>query len=265
MKKIGSLILCLCVCLALGVSATDVWAKGPHKIQAVAVVAHSGYIMGKVVTCDPDEGVPGALVHLPGWSFMAKTDAEGMFRLFYVPKGVYEVLIEVPDHPPLVIEDVEVRKMEFTDLGPVAFCPTCSENADCPEDAFCAKEPGDCEGEGVCEPRPEACPDVWDPVCGCDGITYGNPCEAAAAGVNIAHPGECAIACMDNEPCPDDAYCAKAPGDCDGEGVCEPKPLECPLLFDPVCGCDGATYDNMCFAAGAGVNIESEGECPVAQ
>jgi hypothetical protein len=31
---------------------------------------------------------------------------------------------------------------------------------------------------------------VVSPVCGVDGITYGNYCEANAACVEIAHPGE---------------------------------------------------------------------------
>ena len=44
---------------------------------------------------------------------------------------------------------------------------------------------------GTCVIRPEACLAIYDPVCGCDAVTYSNECVRLAAGATLAHVGEC--------------------------------------------------------------------------
>ncbi|MBI5506327.1 MAG: hypothetical protein HY899_16145 [Deltaproteobacteria bacterium] len=64
----------------------------------------------------------------------------------------------------------------------------------CPEGETCMLPPQSCEivdAQGLCVPAPGACPEVFMPVCGCDGATYGNQCELIRAGVALDHRGHC--------------------------------------------------------------------------
>lgn len=66
--------------------------------------------------------------------------------------------------------------------------------------------------------------------------------------------------------CAADEYCATSElcGAGDEYPTCAPLPVTCPADLAPVCGCDGATYDNACEANRAGTSVQADRACDAA-
>jgi len=123
----------------------------------------------------------------------------------------------------------------------------CNSDNDCGNGFACIPPNGDCNfettGDGVCVDTNEVwgCNMMWDPVCGCDGATYGNDCQANYGGyTGVDYFGEC------NEPPPPDCCDAVelATDNCGGLGCyipqctenCEWLPMQCwPSIGDCWC------------------------------
>ncbi len=82
-------------------------------------------------------------------------------------------------------------------------------NPPCNEGEFCQLPAGTCniaDLPGTCEVVPEACIEIYDPVCGCDGVTYSNDCHRQQARVALDHVGACDPSPFPPHPC-GDAIC----------------------------------------------------------
>lgn len=149
---------------------------------------------------------------------------------------------------------------------------TCASSDECADGEFCSMAVGVCASSkalGFCKPIPDSCPTVTQTVCGCDGKTYANSCDASLKRQSVAQQGTCNLSCggPSKAKCPAGSYCKYDDGVCASEttaGTCEtiPSATACATAVPaPVCGCDLKTYDSRCDAQAAGVSVAADGAC----
>ncbi len=101
--------------------------------------------------------------------------------------------------------------------------------------------------------------------CWCDENCsfYGDCCDDKAAICDAPQLTACGGFLGDT--CDADQYCqfedSAICGWADASGVCSDTPEVCIQIFAPVCGCDGETYSNSCFANAAGTSVSADGPC----
>ncbi len=208
-----SLLARLAVCLAIGVGWASAVHAGPRCGDAPGDAAITAALASQVATtcdcCGP----------LRMNRLCARRVVSAAMRSGQLSRGCARKLLrETVRACPLVADD--------------SACQLCNDDSDCGAGEFCECRVASCgKTGGVCVTRPEVCPEIAAPVCGCDGMTYANDCERQAAGVCKRGSGACVetggcldpsdgsctgVACSPTTPCNDPnqscaPQCAPAP------------------------------------------------------
>jgi coxsackievirus/adenovirus receptor len=105
---------------------------------------------------------------------------------------------------------------------------------------------GKCEKEDKADCEEKECNgsyiEIYDPVCGCNNVTYSNSSEAECKGITSYKQGKCK---------------KKDESDCE-EKKCTGDYLQ---IYDPVCGCNNVTYSNSSEAECKGITSYEKGKC----
>lgn len=145
-------------------------------------------------------------------------------------------------------DDAAVDATQGEDAGGARICGTRGAGP-CPTNQFCQHDIGaDCgRGDlpGTCQTPPLSCTPGGATVCGCDGVTYANECEAHMASSGVDHAGPCAT----------------GPVSCDPHVLCRSLPPDCTAGWVPSVSADGFCWTGDCVPIDSCVCAAAD-ECP---
>jgi hypothetical protein len=166
---------------------------------------------------------------------------------------------------PCAASRVGVRVIRMVPCGTPVMAPghyDCdAEHLICPEHATCDVAAGQCVFSGLVNACgiDEQCPDGQS-CCGITGLCVESDCPDCC---RVPPPGTY-LPCRDAADCEDvfgssSVYCG-GPG-CDAPGGCMFRMGGCGGVLAAVCGCDGVSYSNACWASADGIRIAHDGMC----
>jgi hypothetical protein len=158
--------------------------------------------------------------------------------------------------------NVDVTRLCPANYDPVCACETITFGNGCTAEAYGFQnyKQGACL-EQKCYSEPvkralyynTACPEEPDYVCGCNGVTHNNECDALRNGILVTTPGRCDYGTDINI----DSLIEN--------GCFNPNNIDlirtCPAVIDPVCACGIIQFSNSCEAEAAGFQNWEKGGC----
>jgi len=175
-------------------------ALGKSFTIALSDNASTGYLWS-VKSVDKDLGAPKETT-VPG--DVSKPGASGLKKFTWSTKsplglvGKHTITLDLnrpwsETSPPAKTFTVTIN---ITDSAAAATCGGLIGKSCGSADSYCdyaiAASCGAGDQTGKCDAKPQFCPALVLPVCGCDGKTYNNSCEANRAGASVASSGACA-------------------------------------------------------------------------